>query len=323
VSSDDVALPWEPGTTPLMLAPMRGLTNRALRTLFVEQVRPDVVFTEFVTAGTGTKRRLRPVERADIESQPGGVPLVVQLIGHRPEAVAVLAEQVEAAGARHVNLNVGCPYGRRAATRGGGALLREPAALPALLHGLRRAVTGTLSVKLRAGYEDPRQIFDLLPLLADAGVDFLALHPRTVVQKFTGQADHAITAEVVARTALPVIANGDVRTAAEGRAVLDRTGAAGLMLGRGAIADPWLFARLRGAASETPTPPERAAELRTYLQDLEGRYRELFQGEDQILCKLKEALAFVEDPELLRPVKKLRRTHSLNKFGRLLEALDG
>ena len=118
-----------------------------------------------------------------------------------------------------------------------------------MIPALRDAVAGTFSVKMRAGYDDPQQVFSLLPLFESAGVDFLILHPRTVVQEYAGLADHGITAGVVAATRLPVIANGDIRTVADGQRVLRLTGAAGLMLGRGAIADPLLFQRLRGRRS--------------------------------------------------------------------------
>ncbi len=187
---------------------------------------------------------------------------------------------------------------------------------------MRQASRGSFSVKLRAGYYDPEQVFGLLQMFEDAGVDFLILHPRTVVQKYAGSADHRITAEVVRQTRLPVIANGDITSAAVGKAVLEQTAAAGLMLGRQAIADPWLFSRLRGIAPQQAQPAERVAELRSYLKELTGRYQQIFCGDHQVLCKLKETLAFTDDPALKHGVTALRRAKTLEAFTARLETLD-
>ncbi|MBU4177758.1 MAG: tRNA-dihydrouridine synthase, partial [Proteobacteria bacterium] len=113
-------------------------------------------------------------------------------------------------------------------------------------------------------------------------------------------------------------ANGDIFSAAIGRRVLAETGAAGLMLGRGAIADPLLFERLRGRCPSESTPAAKVNELRDYLQELLGRYQPLFCGEHQILCKMKEVLCHVHDPEVAPLARQLKRSKSLAQFGELL-----
>jgi tRNA-dihydrouridine synthase len=174
---------------------------------------------------------------------------------------------------------------------------------------------------MRAGYENPSQVFSLLSLFEDAGVDFLVLHPRTVLQQYAGRADHAVTAEVVRRTRLPVIANGDIRSAAEGLRILRETSATGLMLGRGAVADPLLFERLRSRAPAEPERRERAAMLRRYLGETLERYGELFCGEAQVLGKVKEVLAFMDDPDFAGEIKKMKRARSVKSFAALIEEL--
>ena len=315
-------LPWLPGTIPLMLAPMQGLTNRALRSLFIDWVRPDLVFTEFLRVQpVSAKKRLAAADLREMAPDEGGVPLVVQLIGHGREPLVTAAGEAQAAGARHLNLNLGCPYGRMTSGLTGGGMLQRPELLTEIIPALRQACSATFSVKLRAGYDDPEQIFSLLPLLESAGVDFLILHPRTVVQEYGGSADHRITSRVVRSTRLPVIANGDIRTAADGERVLAETGAAGLMLGRGAIADPLLFRRLRGLASATPNRAERIATLQHYLRELESRYCGLFCGDSQILSKLKAVLTPMDDPELAKGLKQLRRATRLKAFAAVRDAL--
>jgi tRNA-dihydrouridine synthase B len=313
--SSNRKLPWLPGETPLFLAPMQGLTNRALRSLFVAWVRPDVVCTEFMRVNpVAAKKRLSAVDLREISPSEDGVPLVVQLIGHGREALVSAARAAQDAGAVHINLNMGCPYGRTTSGLTGGGMLKRPELLQEIIPALREAISGTFSVKLRAGYEDPQQVFSLLPLFEAAEVDFLVLHPRTVRQAYDGWADHGVTAEVVKRTAIPVIANGDIRSSAAGLRVLAETGAAGLMLGRGAIGEPMLFERLRGRAVAQPECGERRAMLHRYLTDLLPRYCELFCGDAQVLGKIKGVVANVEDPELDQELKQLKRAKTLQAF---------
>ena len=195
-----------------MLAPLQGLTNRATRSLFIDWVRPDVVFTEFMRVSSVGRKHLSKNDLKEAASVIGSVPLVAQLVGNNSKALVEAATHAEAAGALHINLNMGCPYGRTASGASGGAMLQYPELLAEMLPALRQAISGTFSIKLRAGFRDPEEIFALLPLIAAADVDFLILHPRTVQQKYAGTADHGITARVVRETHIPVIANGDIRT---------------------------------------------------------------------------------------------------------------
>jgi len=311
-------LPWAVGSLPLMLAPMQGLTNRGLRALFIERVHPDVVFTEFVRVKASAKKNITENDRQEVVSAEGGVPLVVQLIGTDTEALVAAANTVQELGAEHLNINLGCPYGRMTSQTAGGALLREPVSLARLLARLRGEIRGSFSVKVRSGFDDPAQIFSLLTIFADSGIDYIVVHPRTVKQLYSGAADHGITAEVVRQTPLPVIANGDIFSEVTGKRVLAETGAAGLMLGRGAIADPLLFERLRGRYPSESAPAAKDAELREYLQALLACYQALFCGEHQILCKMKEVLCHVHAPEVAPLARQLKRSKSLAQFGELL-----
>jgi tRNA-dihydrouridine synthase len=306
-----------------MLAPMQGLTNRALRGICIDWVRPDTVWTEFMRVNAAAdKRRLSATDLREMAADEQGVPLVVQLIGHGRDALVSAAHAVQAGGAVHLNLNLGCPYGRMTSGPTGGGLLRHPDLLSEIIPALRQAISGTFSVKLRAGYDDPEQAFGLLPLFEASGVDFLVLHPRTVVQEYGGTADHRITAGVVQRTRIPVIANGDIRTAADGIRLLQESGAAGLMLGRGGIADPLLFRRLRGEASAEPERGERSAMLRRYLTLLLDAYGGLFCGDVQVLNKVKGVLATMDDPDFARAVKQLRKATTMRQFRSLVDGLE-
>ena len=316
-------LPWPAGTTPLMLAPMQGLTNQALRSLFATWVRPDTLFTEFMRVAPGTTaKRLSASDLREVAATEHGVPLVVQLIGHGTEALVSAALIAQKAGAVHINLNLGCPFGRMTTGLTGGGILQRPELLQELIPALRSVINGSFSIKLRAGYETTHQIFSLLPLFESSRVDFLVLHPRTVRQEYQGSADHTVTARVVRETCLPVIANGDIRTADAGCRVLEQTGAAGLMLGRGAIADPLLFQRLRNANIAEPSRAEKAAMLRRYLSELLINYQQLFCGEQQILGKVKAVFACMDDPDFSKQLKALQKTRTIIHFAALTDALD-
>jgi len=305
-----------------MLAPMQGLTNRALRSLFISRVRPDVVFTEYVRAQADIQKCISDNDRQEIESGCNTTPLVVQLIGSNINFLVGAANTVQELGAEHLNINLGCPYGRMTTNTAGGALLKAPADLPLMLKSLRETISGSFSVKVRSGFDDPSQLLSLVPIFEDCGIDFLIVHPRTVQQQFNGLADHNVTAAVVKKTSLPVIANGDIWTVDDGDRVLSQTGAAGLMLGRGAIADPLLFERLRGKHAVLSSPEQRAEELQDYLQELFTRYQELFCGDQQVLWKMKEVLSFIKDPGFSKQIRKLKKTKSPNNFSELLSKIS-
>jgi tRNA-dihydrouridine synthase B len=280
-----------------------------------------VVYTEFMRVSSVSRKYLRNSDLVEASSSTADTPLVVQLVGNNSKALVAAAGKAENAGARHINLNLGCPYGRMTTGATGGAMLEDPELLTEVVPALRRAVRGSFSVKLRAGYDDPEQIFSLLPLFTRSAVDFLILHPRTVTQKYSGVADHSITRRVVRDCPLPVIANGDIRTATEGLRILEQTEAAGLMLGRGAIADPLLFERLRHRCLAEPSATEATVMIRHYLEEVLNRYRTLFCGERQVLDKFKHVLAFIESARFSRQVNRMKRAANLTEMADRIAAL--
>ncbi len=302
-----------------MLAPMQGLTNNAMRQCFIDHYQPDIVFTEFVRVNSQSRKRVNRADMLDITNASTQVPLVVQVIGSQPQALADAAERLETAGCQYLNLNLGCPYGRMTSGATGGELLKDPIALADLLHRLRGVIRGSFSVKCRAGYDDPRQIFSLLQVFDDCAVDFLILHPRTVVQKYAGQADHDLTAEVIRSTAIPVIANGDINEPATAWQLLDETAAAGLMLGRGALSDPLLFRRIRQQEPESVSEQQKRQDIYAFINNLLPAYLEKFCGERQALMKLKDVLNFISYPACQRDLGKLKRCVAISRFAAILE----
>lgn len=297
---------------------MQGLTNRALRRVYAGCAQPDVLFTEFIRVRPRAKQLVVPSDFAEALDTCRGIPLVVQVIGCAEEGVVEATRELVDRGVEHINVNMGCPFGRMTSVLAGGGMFRSPQSVEPMLSELRRIVPGSLSVKTRTGLEDERQLFEILPAFELAGIDFLVVHSRTVKQKYKGRANHAITQEIVQSTKLPVIANGDVRCAQGAQHVLQTTGAQGLMLGRGAIADPWLFKRIRNAERSTPEPAELLRELSLHLQQLLQAYSELFCGEAQILSKFREVLAHFENQQLRRWGRRLAKLRTVAEVKALL-----
>jgi tRNA-dihydrouridine synthase len=290
-----------------MLAPMQGLSNRGLRAVFGQSVRPDVLFTEFVRVRPNSPTPITDSDFVEATATVPGIPLVVQVIGSPDEGTVEATRELVARGVEHVNVNMGCPWGRMTSILAGGGMFRAPQTVAPFLSELRDLVPGSLSVKTRAGLDDERQIFDVLPAFEQAQIDFLVLHPRTVAQKYRGAANHALTREVVDRSPFAVIANGDVRDERAAARVLEETRAAGLMLGRGAVADPLLFERIRGRAPPRPVGVERKRELALHLSGLLDAFASIFHGDAQVLAKLRESLVHIDDDELARWVKVLKK----------------
>lgn len=315
-----MSLPWLHGASPVMLAPMQGLTNRAMRDVFVHTVKPDLVFTEFVRIRPGSKTLISKADLIEASTPSGDVPLVVQVIGCADEGVVEATRDLVARGVEHINVNMGCPWGRMTSVLAGGGMFKHPETIEPMLVQLRALVPGTLSVKTRLGIEDPRKIFELLSAFEAAGVDFMIIHSRTVKQKYAGHANHDLTRELVQACALPVIANGDVCDAARAAEVMAQTGAAGLMLGRGAMDDPRLFERIRGRAPARPTGDARRLEVAAHLFKVLSAYEGLFCGDAQTLSKFRQVLGQVTDHELARWLKKLRKQKRVAEALKLLEA---
>ncbi len=313
-------LPWGDTRLPLLLAPMQGLTNRGLRWVYGTQVRPDALFTEFVRVRPGSKTPVTPADFVEATSAVPGIPLVVQVIGSAEEGVVEATADLVSRGVRHINVNMGCPWGRMTSVLSGGGMFRAPETVEPMLRKLRALVPGSLSVKTRTGIDDERQIFAVLPSFANAGVDFVVVHSRTVKQQYRGEANHDLTREIVEQSGLVVIANGDVRTPEDAQRVMDQTGAAGLMLGRGAIADPFLFQRIRGEAPLAPDEDTRRAELARVWAPLLAEYTGLFSGDAQVLSKLRSVIKHAEHPALRSWLKKLKKARSVVDAQHLLEA---
>jgi tRNA-dihydrouridine synthase B len=195
-------------------------------------------------------------------------PLAIQIFGAEPRAMADAARMVEAAGADIVDMNFGCPVRKVTKTGAGAHLMEDPALACRVVEAAASAVDVPVTVKMRRGVENgSRACLELGPRLVEAGAAALTLHPRSARQMYTGEADHALTAELVERVGVPVIASGDITSREKALAVLDRTGAAAVMVARGAQGNPWALREIVEGESFRPTREEVAAELVVFIRE--------------------------------------------------------
>jgi nifR3 family TIM-barrel protein len=195
-------------------------------------------------------------------------PLAVQIFGSEPALMAEAARMVEDAGADLVDINFGCPVRKVTKTGAGATLLDEPDRACRIVEAVASAVGVPVSVKMRRGLEDgSRACLEVGPRLVAAGASTLTLHPRSARQMYTGQADHSVTAELVERVDVPVIASGDVTSRARAQAVLATTGAAAVMVGRGAQGNPWVLREIVDGDEREPSREEVAAELVLFVRE--------------------------------------------------------
>jgi nifR3 family TIM-barrel protein len=259
----------------LVMAPLAGVSNLPFR-LIAREAGAALAFTETVSA-KGLVNGGRKTWSL-LETSPREAPVAFQLFGGEPEVLGEACRRLADQGAAWIDLNVGCPVKKFIKNGAGSALLCDLPRAVAVIRAMRAAFPGILSVKMRAGWNAAtRNAPELARLAAAEGAELLSVHGRTREQQYTGLADRALIRRVVeAVPGTPVLANGDVVRPEDAFAMLRATGAAGVMIGRGAIGNPWIFAQIldlaRGAPARAPAPGERLATVERHVALMERCY---------------------------------------------------
>jgi nifR3 family TIM-barrel protein len=226
-----------------VLAPLAGITDLPFRRI-VKARGCGLVCSEMISANGLVHRSPKTLKMLD--SCPEERPLSVQIFGSDPVIMAKAAGMVAAAGADIVDINFGCSVRKIVKTGAGAALMRTPDIAAAVLQSVRRAVDIPLTIKIRSGWDrSGSQALELARMAEDCGVDAIAVHPRTATQGFRGRADWSIIAAVKERISIPVIGNGDITCSDDALNMQRQTGCDGIMIGRAAIGNPWLFSDYR------------------------------------------------------------------------------
>jgi tRNA-dihydrouridine synthase B len=261
--------PWTIGgvevPTRIVLAPMAGVSIQAFRRQG-RRFGAGLVCSEMVSAAGIEHKNERTFGYLRVASDEH--PLAIQIFGADPAAMAEAGRMVEAAGADIVDMNFGCPVRKVTKTGAGAHLMEDPALACRVVEAVAEAVAVPVTVKMRRGVENgSRACLELGPRLVEAGASALTLHPRSAQQMYTGEADHTLTAELVELVDVPVIASGDVTSREKALDVLEQTGAAAVMVARGAQGNPWALREIFEGESFRPTREEVAAELVVFIRE--------------------------------------------------------
>ena len=239
---------------PVFLAPLAGITDLPFRRV-VAGFGAGLVVSEMVASQEMAQAKPSVRARARAELGLGDARTSVQLAGRDPYWMAEAARMVEAGGAQIIDINMGCPAKKVVGGLSGSALMREPDHALRLIDAVVGAVKVPVTLKTRLGWDDGCLNAGTLAARAvAAGVQMVTIHGRTRCQFYTGSADWAAIADVVAQAGAPVIANGDITDAARARRALAQSGAAGVMVGRGAQGRPWALAQIAHDLGAGPAP---------------------------------------------------------------------
>jgi tRNA-dihydrouridine synthase B len=253
--------------SPLVVAPMAGMTDTAFRRLVKRHGGCGLVVTEMVSSEGLVRGIDRTLEYAEYTEEER--PVSIQIFGGDPTTMAEAAQIVEAMGADIVDVNMGCPVRKIAKHNAGCSLMREPEHAASVINAMAKAVNIPVTVKMRAGWNDStRNAPELARMVEDAGAAAVTIHGRTAEQSYSGVADWDLVASVAERLTIPVLGSGDC---VEPQQIVDRMGSvSGVLVGRGVLRNPWILAQAADlAAGRTPrvvTLAERGQFLLDYIE---------------------------------------------------------
>ncbi len=227
----------------LALAPMQDVTDLPFWQLMTAYGGADVYYTEYFRVYADS--RLDKNILRSVTQNPTGRPAIAQMIGNDIPSLVRIARELQKHPIAAIDLNLGCPAPVVYRKCAGGGLLRDLPQVDAILGALRAAIPGRFTVKTRLGFDDEQTLDSLLPIFSRHGIDLLTVHGRTVKQMYRDGVRYDLIAEAVRRMPCPVLANGNVSSAPVGAQILRETGARGLMIGRGAVRNPWMFRQIR------------------------------------------------------------------------------
>lgn len=271
---------------PLILAPMAGITDLAFRLTVKGKGGCGLVYSEMISANALI--RDHKTTRFMLDSHPEERPFAIQIFGSDPEVMAEAGRIVEETEADILDINLGCPVKKVVKTGAGSALMCSPSRVGKLIKAVRDKVHIPLTAKIRAGWDVASiNAVEVARVLEDNGVDAVIIHPRTRSQGFTGRADWDLIARVKKALSIPVIGSGDVTTPAEACEMEEQTECDGIMIGRAARGNPWIFRHIEhflekcrkngpdgvqnGIEENNPGPEELQQTILSHLQLLVER----------------------------------------------------
>lgn len=237
------------GPLRYFFAPMAGISDTVFR-LLMRELGAQCVVSELLSAEGLIRggQRTREMMRFDERERPVGI----QIFGHQIESLAEAAKIVEAEGADFVDINFGCPVKKVVCDGGGAAWMKDPVKLAKLLQTVKKGLRIPLTIKVRTGWDDnSKNVKEVVQIAANSGVSWVAIHGRTRAQGYSGYADWELIRETAIHSPIPIIGNGDIVTPAQAKMRIDEGYAHAVMIGRGALKNPWIFREILGEKAET------------------------------------------------------------------------
>lgn len=263
--------------TPLALAPMVGVTDRFFRRL-CRDLGAGYTVSEMLAANPALRETKKARMRSDFQGEAS--PVAVQIAGSEPRWMADAARYNVDKGAEIVDINMGCPAKKVCRKLAGSALLSHPHQVRAILAAVVAAVDVPVTLKIRTGPSpQERNGVEIARMAQEEGIAALAVHGRTRSDRFRGEAEYETIREICRSVSIPVFANGDIVSPEKAAGVLEHTGAGGLMIGRAAQGNPWIFREIKsfletGRLPDPPSPEEVHGVMKRHLEQLHRSYGE-------------------------------------------------
>ena len=293
----------------LVLAPMQDVTDLPFMRVLARRGAPDWFVTEYFRVHPHSG--LNAYILRSISENETGRPVFAQMIGKEIPDLVRTARELATYPVAGIDLNLGCPAPVVCRKDAGGGLLRDPAKVDAILGALRDAIPGRFTVKTRLGYHSPVEFPKLLEIFRKHAIDGLTIHGRTVEDRYATPVKPDSVKLAVETMPCPVIANGNVVDAETALAYHRQTGAAGLMIGRGAIRNPWIFARIAAAFSGNEPPEPTRRDLLAYIRELSVELAREHPDFDPLLHiqRMKKTLIYIcegIDPDFEREIRRMK-----------------
>ncbi|MDQ8202890.1 tRNA-dihydrouridine synthase family protein [Pelagicoccus sp. SDUM812003] len=273
------------------LAPMQDVTDRPFMRVISAFGAPDYYVTEYFRVHAQSRLEKHILEA--ITQNDTDRPVFAQMIGEDTRHLLRSAKELLNYPVAGIDLNMGCPSPTVYKKQCGGGLLRDVAKVDAILGALRQAIPGLFTVKMRIGFQDTENFAPLLELINKHQVDMLSLHGRTVKEMYRSEVHYDYIKQAVESVSCPVLANGDITSARKARWALDFTGAEGVMVGRHAIRNPWIFKQIREEQAGLPVSRIPLYEVNRYVHMLYSEVSKPHLPERGKVNKMKKYLNFV------------------------------